>query len=124
MLVDVDLTAGGEAMPLWHVTLTVAGDACEPDALRLALDRLVMERPFMLSVRYDGERAELRYWDEAEDVDDAAALALRLWGDHRASCGLPSWRVVGLEVLDRDTVHARGAGRPASPLVAAGVTPF
>nr|WP_284287694.1 hypothetical protein [Angustibacter aerolatus] len=58
MLVDVDLTAGGEAMPLWHVTLTVAGDACEPDALRLALDRLVMERPFMLSVRYDGERAE------------------------------------------------------------------
>ncbi|GMA85704.1 hypothetical protein GCM10025868_09540 [Angustibacter aerolatus] len=65
----------------------------------------------------------LRYWDEAEDVDDAAALALRLWGDHRAACGLPSWRVVGLEVLDRDTVHARGAGRPASPLVAAGVTP-
>src|SRR3712207_8690624 len=50
------------------------------------------------------------------DVDDAAALALRLWGDHRVSCELPGWREVGLEVLNRDTVRARGAGRPANPL--------
>ncbi|HKG49139.1 MAG TPA: hypothetical protein VKB14_01745 [Actinomycetales bacterium] len=111
-------------LPLWHVTLTVAGDPCDAEALRIGLDRLVVERPFMLSVRYDRWRAELRYWDEAEDVDDAAALALRLWGDHRVSCDLPTWRVVGLEVLDRETVRARGAGRPANPLVAAGVAPF
>ena len=111
-------------LPLWHVTLTVAGEPFEPAALRTGLDRLVVERPFMLSVRYDATRAELRYWDEAEDVDDAAALALRLWGDHRVSCDLPAWRVVGLEVLDRETVRARGAGRPANPLIAAGVAPF
>ena len=111
-------------MPLWHVTLTVAGEPSDVEAMRLGLDRLVVERPFMLSVRYDAGRAELRYWDEAEDVDDAAALALRLWGDHRVSCDLPPWRVVGLEVLDRETVRARGAGRPANPLVAAGVAPF
>lgn len=122
MVSDVDLTSGG--LPLWHVTLTVAGDACDETQLHDALNLLVLERPFMLSVRYDLERAELRYWDEAEDVDDAAALALRLWGDHRVSCALPCWRVVGIEVLDRDTVRARGAGRPASPLVAAGVMPF
>ena len=111
-------------LPLWHVTLTVAGEPYDVDGLRSGLDRLVVERPFMLSVRYDATRAELRYWDEAEDVDDAAALALRLWGDHRVSCELPAWRVVGLEVLDRETVRSRGAGRPATPLVAAGVAPF
>ena len=123
MLGDGDPTSSG-ALPLWHVTLTVAGDPVNVDVLRHALDRLVEERPFMLSVRYDRVRAELRYWDEAEDVDDAAALALRLWGEHRVSCELPAWRVVGLEVLDRATVRARGAGRPANPLVAAGVAPF
>ena len=123
MLGNGNVTSGG-ALPLWHVTLTLAGDPFDPDILRRGLDRLVVERPFMLSVRYDECRAELRYWDEAEDVDDAAALALRLWGDHRASCDLPAWRVVGLEVLDRETVRSRGAGRPANPLIAAGVAPF
>ncbi len=111
-------------LPLWHVTLTVAGDAVPGAELRPALEQLVQERPFMLAVRYADDRAELRYWDEAEDVDDAAALALRIWGDHRASCGLPSWRVVGVEVIDRDTVHARGADRPQTPLIVAGVVPL
>ncbi len=112
------------AMPLWHVTLTVSGDPVPGPLLRAALERLVEERPFMLAVRYAEDRAELRYWDEAEDVDDAAALALRIWGDHRASCGLPPWRVVGVEVIDRDTVHARGADRPQTPLIVAGVGPL
>lgn len=112
------------AMPLWHVTLTVAGDPVPDPQLRAALEQLVQERPFMLAVRYAEDRAELRYWDEAEDVDDAAALALRIWGDHRASCGLPAWRVVGVEVIDRGTVHARGADRPQTPLISAGVSPL
>jgi hypothetical protein len=112
------------AMPLWHVTLTVAGDPVPDPRLRAALEQLVQERPFMLAVRYAEDRAELRYWDEAEDVDDAAALALRIWGDHRASCDLPAWRVVGVEVIDRDTVHARGADRPQTPLISAGVGPL
>lgn len=112
------------AMPLWHVTLTVAGEPVPDPQLRAALEQLVHERPFMLAVRYAEDRAELRYWDEAEDVDDAAALALRIWGDHRASCGLPAWRVVGVEVIDRGTVHARGADRPQTPLISAGVGPL
>ncbi|GAB3598637.1 hypothetical protein GCM10027446_29370 [Angustibacter peucedani] len=111
-------------LPLWHVTLTVAGEPVPGTDLRAALEQLVHERPFMLAVRYADDRAELRYWDEAEDVDDAAALALRIWGDHRASCGLPAWRVVGVEVIDRDTVHARGVDRPQTPLIVAGVAPL
>jgi len=109
---------------LWHVTLTVAGDPIDPTDLRDALERLAAERPFMVSMRYGLDRAEMRYWDEADDIDDAAALALRLWGDHRASAHLPDWRVVGLEVLDRSTMLARGEERTASPLVAAGVRPL
>jgi hypothetical protein len=116
---------GAEAdLPLWHVTLTVAGEAVDDESLRAGLEQLVQERPFMLAVRYASNRAELRYWDEAEDVDDAAALALRLWGDHRGSCGLPSWRVVGIEVIDRETVHDRGVDRPQTPLISAGVGPL
>jgi hypothetical protein len=117
---EVDLTAVQQ--PLWHVTLTLRGDPVPAEELRDALNRLLEERPFMLSVRYSSERVELRFWDEAEDVDDAAAIALRLWAEHRASAGLPRWRVVGLEVLDRDTVHARGAGTVARPLVSAGLS--
>jgi hypothetical protein len=114
----------GDPLPLWHVTLTVSGVSVDGATLRDGLERLVQERPFMLAVRYAADRAELRYWDEAEDVDDAAALALRLWGDHRSSCGLPPWRVVGVEVIDRETVHSRGADRPQSPLITAGVLPL
>jgi hypothetical protein len=119
---EVDLTAVEQS--LWHVTVTLTGDPVPADELRTALNRLIQERPFMLSIRYATDRVELRFWDEAEDVDDAAALALRLWGDHRASAGLPSWRVVGLEVLDRDTLHARNTAAVARPLVAAGVSPL
>lgn len=112
------------ALSLWHVTVTLSGSAVSTDDLRPALDRLVHERPLLMSVRYATDRAELRYWDEAEDVDDAAALALRLWGDHRSSAGLPAWTVVGLEVLDRVTVHRRGVDRIPSPMVVAGVSPL
>lgn len=109
---------------LFQVTLTLSGSAVAKDELRCALDVLVQQRPFLLSVRYAADRAELRYWDEAENVDDVAALALRLWGDHRASAGLPAWTVVGLEVLDRETVHVR-AGEPSpSLLVLADVVPM
>lgn len=112
------------AVALWHVTLTMSGCAVATESLRPALDQLVHQRPFMLSVRYASDRAELRYWDEAENLDDVAALALRLWGDHRGSAGLPAWTVVGLEVLDRATMHRRGLDRSSSPLVAAGVAPL
>jgi hypothetical protein len=119
---EVDLTT--VELPLWHVTLTLSGDPVPAEQLRDALNRLLEERPFMLSVRYSSDRVELRFWDEAEDVDDAAAIALRLWGDHRGSAQLPRWRVVGLEVLDRETLHARGAMAGVRRLVSTGVSPF
>ena len=107
---------------LWSVTLTVAGAAVDPADLHRALERLVLERPFLSTVRYSSSRAELRYWDEAEDLDDAAAMALRLWGEHRPSTGLPDWRPVGLEVLDRGTVeHRVGRSRPGHRRAAAAV---
>ena len=95
-------------LPLWHVTVTYAGADVPVERLRPALERLTRESPFLASARYAANRVELRYWDEAEDVDDAAAMALRLWNDHRDSAGLPEWRVVGLEVLDRETLLSRG----------------
>lgn len=124
MVQGVGSTSSGVALPLWHVTLTVAGDPVPDVDLRTGLEQLAQERPFLLAVRYSPDRAEVRYWDEAEDVDDAAALALRIWAEHRASCRLPAWRVVGVEVIDRDTVRARGVDRPATPLIAAGVGPL
>ena len=87
---------------LWHVTLSVGGEPHPVEEVRRALERLSEERPFMLSGRYAAERAEFSYWDEADDLSDAAALALRLWGEHRRTAGLPDWSVCGLEVLSRE----------------------
>jgi hypothetical protein len=102
-------------LPLWSVTLTLAGAPTDVCALRAALDRLVAEQPFLSTVRYSEERVELRYWDEAEGADDAAAMALRLWPEHRERVGLPDWGVVGLEVVDRSTVEHRAAQRARGP---------
>ncbi len=110
---------------MWHVTLTLVGEATDPGEVRESLERLTHERPFMLSARYDADRAELRYWEEARDLEDAAALALRLWGEHRTSAGLPPWRVSGLEVVDRGTFQRRATDGPLPQLVpAGGVRPF
>jgi hypothetical protein len=110
---------------MWHVTLTVVGDEVDPAEVRAALERLTHEQPFLLSARYAGDRAELRYWEEARDLEDAAALALRLWGEHRRTAELPAWRVAGLEVVDRATFQRRAMDSPAPALVpAGGVRPF
>jgi hypothetical protein len=100
------VTAG---MSLWHVTLTLSGDPEEPAQVLAALERLADERPFLLSGRYAADRVELTYWEEALDCGDAAALALRLWGEHRLSAGLPPWHVVGLEVVDESVYQRRRA---------------
>ena len=96
------------AQRLWHVTLTVGGEPVEPAEIRAALERLATEHPFLLDGRYAGARAEVRYWEEADYLEDAAAMALRLWGEHRASAQLPRWEVLGLEVLESETFHRRG----------------
>ena len=100
----------GDPVRLWHVTVTVAGDAVQPLVVRNALRRLSDQRPFLHSMKYSGARAEIQYWEEAESLLDASSLALRVWNEYRDSAGLPRWEVVGLEVLERDVFQSRGAG--------------
>lgn len=111
---------------LWHVTVTVAGDSIDPDEVRAGLERLIEERPFLLTIRYRSDRAEVRYWEQAEEILDAASLALRLWNEHRKTAGLPRWEVIGLEVLDRATFQMRMAeGSVPQPVAEAGaVRPY
>ena len=81
----------------------------EPTLVRAALLRLADERPFLSSLRFGADRAELQFWDEGESMIDVASLALRLWSEHRTTAQLPQWEVVGLEVLERSL---REGGRP------------
>lgn len=110
---------------MWHVTLTFAGSPVDPLEVRAALERLAHDHPFLLAGRYASDRLEVRYWEEARDAYDAAALALRLWGEHRVTAGLPPWQVVGLEIVDRET-YQRRADQPPQTLhmAAVGVRPF
>ncbi len=105
---------GAEAPRLWHVTLTVTGPARPLAEVRRALEQLAHEHPFILTSRYTTDHAEIRYWEEAHDLHDAAAVALRVWYEHRDSARLPPWEVDGLEVIDRQTYHQRIADGSAN----------
>jgi hypothetical protein len=124
---------GGEAEPgetreqgrLWHVVLSVAGEVTALASLRAGLERLAHDHSFFLTARYAADHAEIRYWEQARDLHDAAAIALRLWGEHKVSAKLPPWEIVGLEVVDRATYHQRvaeGFGEPTAQL--GGVHPY
>ncbi|MFJ5223465.1 hypothetical protein [Streptomyces sp. NPDC088400] len=110
---------------LWHITLSVSGAESPLTEVRRGLEQLAHDHPFLLTSRYANDHAEIRYWEEARDLHDAAAVALRLWGEHRSSAQLPPWEIVGLEVIDRETYHQRiaeGYGPP--PAAPVGVHPF
>lgn len=92
---------------LWHVTVTVAGAPMEPLIVRGALQRLNEQRPFLSSLRFGADRAEISYWDEGETLLDAASLGLRLWNEYRESANLPAWEVVGLEVVEQEVRTSR-----------------
>lgn len=114
-----------EQSRLWHVVLSVAGPVTPLAELRAALERLAHDHSFFLTARYAADHAEIRYWEEARDLHDAAAIALRLWGEHKTSANLPPWEIVGLEVVDRTTYHQRvaeGFGDPPPHL--GGVHPY
>ncbi|WTL50894.1 hypothetical protein OG310_23985 [Streptomyces sp. NBC_01497] len=121
-------SADGEGRPvsrLWHVTLSVSGGQAPIADVRRALEQLAHDHPFLLTSRYAVDHAEIRYWEEARDLHDAAAVALRLWGEHRSSARLPPWEIVGLEVIDRDTYHQRVAeGYGPPPAARVGIHPF
>ncbi|MFI1968130.1 hypothetical protein BLA24_20965 [Streptomyces cinnamoneus] len=118
-------TGEEDASRLWHITLSVSGAEAPLKEVRRGLEQLAHDHPFLLTSRYANDHAEIRYWEEARDLHDAAAVALRLWGEHRSTAQLPPWEIVGLEVIDRETYHQRiaeGYGPlPASPV---GVHPF
>lgn len=122
----VDEPVAEHARGMWHVTLTVAGPAVDAAFIQAGLERLSHEHPFLLSGRYSIDRAEVRYWEEATDAAAAVRMALLLWDEHITSAQLPAWRVVGIEVVDRETFHRRGRFIHEQPgLVAAGrVIPF
>ena len=110
---------------LWHITLSVSGREAPLKEVRRGLEQLAHDHPFLLTSRYANDHAEIRYWEEARDLHDAAAVALRLWGEHRSSAKLPPWEIVGLEVIDRETYHLRiaeGYGPP--PAAPVGVHPY
>lgn len=88
---------------MWHVTVTVAGAPQSLDNVRAALSRLSHVHPFLLEARYATDSAELRYWEEAEDIASATAVASAMWCQHEKSAALPEWDVVGVQVLDRQT---------------------
>ncbi|MFD4412194.1 hypothetical protein [Streptomyces sp. NPDC058466] len=110
---------------LWHVTLSVSGGEAPLTEVRRGLEQLAHDHPFLLTSRYANDHAEIRYWEEARDLHDAAAVALRLWGEHRQTAKLPPWEIVGLEVIDRETYHQRIAeGYGPLPATPVGVHPF
>lgn len=110
---------------LWHITLSVSGAQTPMAEVRRGLEQLAHDHPFLLTSRYADDHAEIRYWEEARDLHDAAAIALRLWGEHRATAKLPPWETVGLEVIDRETYHQRVAeGYGPLPATPVGVHPF
>ena len=110
---------------LWHVTLSVSGAEAPLKEVRRGLEQLAHDHPFLLTSRYAGDHAEIRYWEEARDLHDAAAVALRLWGEHRQTAQLPPWEIVGLEVIDRETYHQRiASGHGLLPATPVGVHPF
>lgn len=114
-----------DAPRLWHVTLSVSGARTPLQEVRRGLEQLAHDHPFLLTSRYAQDHAEIRYWEEARDLHDAAAVALRLWGEHRQSARLPPWEIVGLEVIDRDTYHHRIAeGYGPLPATPVGIHPF
>jgi hypothetical protein len=110
---------------LWHITLCVSGPQVPLAEVRRGLEQLAHDHPFFLTSRYAVDHAEIRYWEEARDLHDAAAIALRLWGEHRSTARLPPWETVGLEVIDRATYHQRIAeGYGPAPAAPVGVHPF
>ena len=117
----------GGPRQLWHVVAHRArAQPATPRTYGEGSSASAPSDPFLLSCRYAEDRAEVRYWEEARDVDDAAALALRLWGEHRTSAGLPPWSVAGVEVVAPRRLPApRPPPTPPSALATSGgIRPF
>lgn len=99
---------------MWHVTLTVAGDPVSSESIQAALERLSEQHPFLLAGRFAIDRAEVRYWEQADDADTAVSLALHLWNEHLDSAGLPPGRSsVSRSSIVRPFIDAAGGSQSA-----------
>ncbi len=78
------------ARDLWFVTVTIGGDALARDEVQEALERLSVERAFLVGIRYDRTHAQVRYWDECADAAQATRQALSLWATRRSSRSCPA----------------------------------
>lgn len=92
---------------LWHVVVTVAGESVPAAPLHHALHQLCTFDPGNLGIIYRSDLAELHYWDEGDRPSDVAAAGASMWDDSRQDLQLPPWRVVGLEVLDKERLRGR-----------------
>jgi hypothetical protein len=106
---------------MWHVTVTVAGPAVSAREVFESLGRLADKHQF-LSARYSAGRAEVRYWDESVDARGAAARGLMLWSEYAELAALPAWDVVGLEVVDHETLVLSGSA--PNPIGSGQIRPF
>lgn len=103
---------------LWHITLCVSGAEIPLKEVRRGLEQLAHDHPFLLTSRYANDHAEIRYWEEARDLHDAAAVALRLWGSTApAPVCRPGRSSAWRSSTARRTTSAspRGTGRPRPP---------
>ena len=110
---------------LWHVTLTLSALTEVAENLRDELERLVIAHGVGLSVRYQEQTLELRYWDEGSSCQRVTHNTLKLWESYQNDLGLPAWNVVGLEVVSHETFQRRKSegGRQAE-LFSPGVAPL
>lgn len=109
---------------MWHVTLTLHGNPQPPEHLHSSLQELAFHHGFDLSARYAADTVELRYWDEGHDCRAVVDNALDLWDSHRQDQELPSWPVVGIEVLDRPAFRRRFPTGERDGLLEPGVRPL
>lgn len=91
--------------PFWLVTVTLSGPQISEVLVRQGLERLNHTRAFLVSARYDGNRAEVRYWDEGATAAEPVWQALELWGEEDVGELLPGWSLTGLGVVDQDSAR-------------------
>ena len=87
---------------LWHVTLTVGGDAHPSRRCVARSSGCPRSARSCCPGVTPTSRAELQLLGRGRRLLRRCALALRLWGEHRRTAGLPAWSVQGLEVMSRE----------------------
>lgn len=113
-----------ESPAMWHVTISLAGQAVPIPRVAAALEQLSDRHPFLMDASYATDRAEIRYWEEAADLPTALHFAAKFWPVHRQAAGLGDWEAVGVEVVDRSTLRDRLRWNARSVISGGNIAPF